>query len=554
MTISRSTLNFNTNTNTVTTTGTNNLCIYHEEKSDLKKHERFFGMTEDEIHKEYGLCFTKTDISEMEKKEQEAKKSYRADAKKSASAASRGVTADTPTSTFSQVNRPQGGDPYASQLTYDTSSSDSDDQGGVGTGGGGDPFGGLEFSEGGRVNMAMGSGEEEIMLDDNRVEPIIKDDRDMVITGNELLENEKTQKSGFINKPASQTSDQEGIADDTAIQLRNDQNPEGATIVMNKPSIDLMGEKNFVRMVKDGLRYLRSKGKPLSENDDDYIKKNFTDVAISSGEAVIQPELANVLGRKRLLALNERGKRRVSKAKKQSASEGGFIKKKFGDEINESGFMVEPVSPKVLKSFKELNKRPSFQRKNVENLIDNFSDQEALAMLIFAESYLSSDSMPELEAIGETVLNRVNDKTYSFKNINSIKDVLKQRSKRGTGSKMFMYDGLEPRNLKPRLKEMMNSNYWTKAMAAAENVLTMGGGEPDYQRHLRDDVFTYGRVGKAADKLANNLRNEEYITLGNHTFFSRVPEKGGRLSLEEMGMPDSFYRGENPRSFYFQGN
>ena len=503
--------------------------------------------------------FTKTDISKMEKKEEQFKASQKGKVS-SSDAASRGVTATTPKSTFSMVNRPSYEDPYASQLQYETNyrnigqTDDNEDKGGVGTGGGGDPFGGLEFSEGGRVNMAMGSGEEEIMLDDNRVEPIIKDDRDMVITGNELLENEKTQKSGFINKPASQTSDQEGIADDTAIQLRNDQNPEGATIVMNKPSIDLMGEKNFVRMVKDGLRYLRSKGKPLSENDDDYIKKNFTDVAISSGEAVIQPELANVLGRKRLLALNERGKRRVSKAKKQSASEGGFIKKKFGDEINESGFMVEPVSPKVLKSFKELDKRSSFQRKNVENLIDNFSDQEALAMLIFAESYLSSDSMPELEAIGETVLNRVNDKTYSFKNINSIKDVLKQRSKRGKGSKMFMYDGLEPRNLKPRLKEMMNSNYWTKAMAAAENVLTMGGGEPDYQRHLRDDVFTYGRVGKAADRLANNLRNEEYITLGNHTFFSRVPEKGGRLSLEEMGMPDSFYRGENPRSFYFQGN
>ena len=63
MTISRSSLSFNTNTNTVTTTGTNDLCIYHEEKNDLKKHERFFGMTEDEIHKEYGLCFTKTNIS-----------------------------------------------------------------------------------------------------------------------------------------------------------------------------------------------------------------------------------------------------------------------------------------------------------------------------------------------------------------------------------------------------------------------------------------------------------------------------------------------------------
>ena len=72
---------------------------------------------------------------------------------------------------------------------------------------------------------------------------------------------------------------------------------------------------------------MRSKGKQLSDNDDEYIKKNFTDVAISSGEAVIQPELANVIGRKRLLALNERGKRRVAKAKRQSASEGGFIKK-----------------------------------------------------------------------------------------------------------------------------------------------------------------------------------------------------------------------------------
>ena len=407
------------------------------------------------------------------------------------------------------------------------------------------------FAEGGRVGMAEGSGEEEIMLDEKTPDPIMKGDNDLVITGNELLENEMTRESGFIEKPASQTSDQEGIADDIPIKLRNDQNPEGATIVMNKPSIDLMGEKNFIKMVKDGLRYLRSKGKQLSDNDDEYIKKNFTDVAISAGEAVIQPELANVIGRKRLLALNERGKRRVTEAKRQSASEGGFIKKKFGDEVNEQGFMSRPVDPKVMKLFKQLDKKPSFQRKNVENLINKFSDQEALAMLIFSESYVSSDSMVELEAIGETVLNRVNDKTYSFKNINTIKDVLKQRSNRGKGSKMFMYDGLEPSNLKPRLKEMMNSRYWTKAMDAAENVLTKGGGEPDYQRHLREDVFTYGRVGAAANRLRENLRNEEFTTIGNHTFFSRVPEKGGRLSLETMGMPDSFYRGEKPRSFYF---
>ena len=175
----------------------------------------------------------------------------------------------------------RGGDYGVGSATYSnfgTVSDDGGDDGGFDSGGvgqGGDSYGGLDFAEGGRVEMAMGSGEEEIVLDDNRVEPIIKDDSDMIISGNELLADEKTQKSGFVNKPASQTSDQEGIADTTPIQLRNDQNPEGATIVMNKPSIDLMGEKNFMKMVKDGLRYLRSKGKALSENDDEYIKKEF---------------------------------------------------------------------------------------------------------------------------------------------------------------------------------------------------------------------------------------------------------------------------------------
>ena len=469
--------------------------------------------------------FTKIDISEMEKKEQEAKKSYRADAKKSTSAASRGVTADTPTSTFSQVNRPQGGDPYASQLTYDTSS--SDDSGGVGTGGGGDPFGGLEFSEGGRVNMAMGSGEEEIMLDDNRVEPIIEDD-DMIISGNELLADEKTKKSGFINKPASQTSDQEGIADDTPIQLRNDQNPEGATIVMNKPSIDLMGEKDFIKMVKDGLRYLRSKGKALSENDDEYIKKNFTDVAISSGEAVIQPELANVIGRKRLLALNERGKRRVSKAKRQSASEGGFIKKKFGEEVEGSGFITQPITRDVatFTAFKNFLKKRKPLRSDIEYFIDTLpGDKSRLGLLAGVEAPLETSTLPELEAIIQTIVNRVNDKTYEYRNINTIKEIMKQRSTRGTGSKMFMYDGLERKHIRPRIQEILkNPKVFQAGLDAAENVLTKGGGEPDYEMEmLPPDVFQYSVAGKPSAVNDKNPKLKFYKKIGKHNFYRRIP-------------------------------
>ena len=127
--------------------------------------------------------FTEIDISAMEKKEQEAKKSYVADTEKNKKAATRGGDSS------SQVNKKDSSDPYASQLQYESSS--SDDPGGVGSGGGGDPYGGLDFAEGGRVEMAAGSGEEEIQVDDNRLDPMARDNSDMVISGNELLQNEK---------------------------------------------------------------------------------------------------------------------------------------------------------------------------------------------------------------------------------------------------------------------------------------------------------------------------------------------------------------------------
>ena len=38
--------------------------LFYNEEEDLRpRHEKFFGMTEDEIYKEYGLVFTRTNIS-----------------------------------------------------------------------------------------------------------------------------------------------------------------------------------------------------------------------------------------------------------------------------------------------------------------------------------------------------------------------------------------------------------------------------------------------------------------------------------------------------------
>ena len=198
------------------------------------------------------------------------------------------------------------------------------------------------------------------------------------------------------------------------------------------------------------------------------------------------------------------------------------------------------MNPKTKKQIKNLISKGNITRGSVEKLIDNLPDRDALAVMIFAESYASKDSPEAMRGIGETAINRLKDKTYSFKSQNKLKDVLKGRSNKGEGSKMFSYEGLEPKYLKPRLSEMLNSSYWQKAIDAADNALET---EPDMEQYkLRDDVFTYARVGKASDRLKSNKRNEYFSTIGDHDFYNRTPEKGGRISSETMGEPQDFYR------------
>ena len=54
-------ISFNTK-ETVNTTGNNIICTYSSsyEEDTRTEHEKFFGMSEEEIYKKYGLCFTKT--------------------------------------------------------------------------------------------------------------------------------------------------------------------------------------------------------------------------------------------------------------------------------------------------------------------------------------------------------------------------------------------------------------------------------------------------------------------------------------------------------------
>ena len=439
-------------------------------------------------------------------------------------------------SSYSPTGQPTGAAPAGSQYSAtgvfstgndnndsddnNSGGSDSSSMGDSGYGGGG----GYATAFGGRIGMQMG--------------------------GDPAQQQVPTGEMGFIGGPPDQFTEQQTIADDIPKEV-----PEG-TFVINAPAVEFAGKEDIKQMLIEAYEIVAQAdtdaGTDRTAQAAKVPSKEQVEIMISRGEVVVPPEIAKVIGYDRLEKINNRGKKEVARRQEESeeqekpqarqVAKGGFISMQEGGNIEEKyGVNVlEPMNPKTKKMIQNLMSKGNITRGSVEEVIDALPDRDALAMMIFAESYASEDSPDAMRGIGETALNRLKDKTYSFKNQNTLKDVLKARSNKGSGSKMFSYEGLEPKYLKPRLSEMLNNKYWQRALDAADNALET---EPDMEQYkLRDDVFTYARVGKASDRLKSNKRNEYFITIGDHDFYSRTPEKGGRISSETMGQPSSFYR------------
>lgn len=214
------------------------------------------------------------------------------------------------------------------RIEYQDDSSSDFDSGGVGQGG--DEYGGLEFAEGGQVGMAEG----------DQVAPEIgvapEDDGDMILSANELMEGEP--ESGFIRKPASETTDAEGVTDDNPTLAPNEENPRGAAIIINKQAVDQAGEKNLIKQIQEAREYLRAKGGDSSAGKETNTEEGMSEIITADGEILIQPEEADVIGRKRLLALNERGKKATREVKKKvqpQEQSNGFIKANEGGSVED---------------------------------------------------------------------------------------------------------------------------------------------------------------------------------------------------------------------------
>jgi len=336
-------------------------------------------------------------------------------------------------------------------ISYSDDSNDDFDSGGVGQGG--DSYGGLEFAQGGQVGMAEGDQVAPSIQDGTEVAPNVvgQDDGDMVLSANELMEGQP--ESGFIRKPSSETTDEEGVTDDNPTLAPNEKNPRGAAIIINKQAVDQMGEQDAVKMIEEARAYLRSKGGEET-NLDENNPEGMSEIITADGEIMIQPEEADVIGRKRLLALNERGKKATKEVKKKvKPKQEGFI------EANE-GLEVSSVDPdrfsKVWKEYKPLIRGGTQAQNNnksrdkAQRLLKQFTDQELLAFVMLSEG--STLGEEGAEGIAHIILNRINSEEKDFKEIEDVYTAITKRQKGKEGNRVFQFQGLEPTPLKKYLR------------------------------------------------------------------------------------------------------
>lgn len=366
-----------------------------------------------------------------------------------------------------------------------------------------------------------------------------EDDVDALIGGNEMIQSEGDE-SGFVGRPPSQVTDAESVADDKEMVAKE----EG--MVLNAEAVKLAGEQDVAAMIKEADDYLRKNGEEVEDT------REATNIRISEGEVYISPRHADVIGRSRLRKINDRGIPKTEE-KLQKAAKGGSVGYATGDEVQ--GFLDQPGeiadtgdAPRMKTEIPEgdlalfrgyLGKKGRHVRADVENLIDNLSERGRLALLMLTETTALADPLESMEAVGQVAVNRMNTNDPDFDDVTSIVDVLKQRSTgRGSGSKMFQFDGLEPTSVKKRLTEIMGGGRAAidKIYSAADNVISMnprlGGDNADGREPaIPLSVLYYKKPGSEGGGFMDKRHYmEPYTTIGGHQFYNVNFEFPGRHS------------------------
>ena len=325
-----------------------------------------------------------------------------------------------------------------------------------------------------------------------------------------------TFEPGFVEGPPENFTERETVADDQNGKVTPD------TFIINAAAVEIAGSEDIRKMLMKAYEVAVQKGLDIGRVDRK-LYEGTVDVALSKGEVVVPPELAKIIGYDRLRKINNRGKKEV--ASRQKKAGGGFLDgKKFADggDVGEDipfdqSIPIDDSTRKVFKTFLK-SKR---QRGDVENLIDSLDDRGRLFVLGLVETTASTDSVESMTGVMQTAVNRANTNRPSFKNVNDLASVMKQRSSRGTGSRMFQYDGLEPKKITPRLREVVQGrvpNAVSKLFTAAENLMNP---ETEGQRPLPSDIMFYTKPdAPLAKDFEDNPKMRYFTSFGGHDYYA----------------------------------
>ena len=317
------------------------------------------------------------------------------------------------------------------------------------------------------------------------------------------------QEGGFVGGPAENYTDAQGVADDISMDV------EEGSFIIRHTAADEVGEKNIRTM----MELAEAIDKERKNTNIEYKEGGKVPINISRGEVVVPPNFVDIIGMDNLERLNKLGNPPIPENKDDDNYQDGDLVE--GEEI---GYEMPPKE--FVDKLKKFNSKKR-NRSERDKFIRGLTDQEALSLAFLTEPIASKASLPTMQKIGDVILNRASDKQFEFKNVNTIKDVLLQRTARGEGSKMVAFDGLEPKYLQARLSEILSGktpNALGKIYSAAANTLDT---EPDLEQYrLPSHILYYKKPGAGGSSWHDNspflapLLDDE-----GHTFYGRFMTK-----------------------------
>ena len=324
--------------------------------------------------------------------------------------------------------------------------------------------------------------------------------------------------NGFVNKDPDSVTEKQSIADNRLTSVKE------RSFIVNQPT----NEKH--KLMLDGL-IAKAKKKAKKPKDAPMV-----DVALSDGERLIEPEVVaeieKMKGESFLDDLNDKGKPEVRRREKKYGSgvgvnEGGFINMEVVDQPYGG---IDQLS-EIYDQYKTRFKSPEIARKKAADLFKSLPAEDALALVMMGEASILGDE--GMRAVGHVILNRVDSDYEDFSKLNSIYDVVTQRTRSGKG--IYQFNAVEPTTLRKTLKDITTTDYgkdkYQRLRNDAEEILA--GVQDDF---TQGSLFFWNPETSTDKSFRKKVESGEWVpttetitNLGKHQYL--IPESIRQLPV-----------------------